>query len=117
MSFTDLPRSLKVVASYEQIQRSFPGAPAPAVVAVQAHDVNAAPVAHALGRLRALASADPQMGGPVSVQVNPRHDLAKVEVPLARRRRRRTVLRGAREAAREAAAGDDRHGCRARASP
>ena len=29
------------------------------------------------------------MGGPVSVQVNPRHDLAEVEVPLARRRRRR----------------------------
>ena len=82
MSFTDLPRSLKVVASYEQLQRSFPGAPAPAVIAVQAPDVNAAPVARAIERLRALASADPQMGGPVSVQVNPRHDLAKVEVPL-----------------------------------
>ena len=82
MSFTDLPRSLKVVASYEQIQRSFPGTPAPAVVAVQAPNVNAAPVERALGRLRALATADPQMGGPVSVRVNPRHDLAEVEVPL-----------------------------------
>ncbi len=83
MSFTDLPRGLKVLSAYEQVQRSFPGAPVPAVVVVQAPDVNAAPVAHAIGRLRTLASEAPDMGGPVSVQVNPRHDLAKIEIPLA----------------------------------
>src|SRR6185437_9968637 len=83
MGFGDLPRQLKVVHSYEQIQHAFPGAQTPAVVAVQAADVEAPAVQHGIARLRALAAASPQLRGPVSVQVNARHDLAKVEVPLA----------------------------------
>ena len=83
MGFGDLPRQLKVVHSYEQIQHAFPGAQTPAVVAVQAADVEAPAVQHGIERLRALAAASPQLRGPVSVQVNARHDLAKVEVPLA----------------------------------
>jgi putative drug exporter of the RND superfamily len=41
MTYDDLPRGLKVLSAYRQIERSFPGADAPAVVAVQAHDVDA----------------------------------------------------------------------------
>ncbi len=83
MTFDDLPRGLKVVHSYEQMQRSFPGASAPAVVVVQAGDVEAPPVAQAISRLRARAGADPRMGRPVPIKVNARHDLAEIEVPLA----------------------------------
>jgi RND superfamily putative drug exporter len=83
MGFGDLPHQLKVVRSYEQIQQAFPGAQAPAVVAVQASDVTAPPVARAISRLRAVAAASPQLAGPSAVEVDRRRDLAKVEVPLA----------------------------------
>ncbi len=86
MTYNDLPSGLKVVAAYRQIERSFPGADAPAVVVVQAHDVEAPPVAAAIRRLRTLAASDPQLGGaggPVSMQVDSRRRLAEIEVPLA----------------------------------
>ncbi|HXB16659.1 MAG TPA: MMPL family transporter [Solirubrobacteraceae bacterium] len=83
MGFGDLPRQLKVVHSYEQIQHAFPGAQTPATVAVQAPDVETPAVAQGIARLKALASASPQLGGPVDVQISPQHDLAKVEIPLA----------------------------------
>src|SRR3712207_337231 len=40
-----LPRDLPVMQTYERIQDAFPGGPLPALVAVRANDVNAAPVA------------------------------------------------------------------------
>jgi len=86
MTYNDLPRGLKVLSAYRQIERSFPGADAPAVVAVQARDVDAPPVARAIAELRFRAAVDPQLGGaggPVSVQVDSRRDLARIEVPLA----------------------------------
>jgi RND superfamily putative drug exporter len=83
MGYSDLPRQLKVVNSYEQIQHAFPGAQTPAVIAVQAPDVRTPAVAGAIARLKTLAAASPDLRGPVSVEVNARGDLAKVEVPLA----------------------------------
>jgi RND superfamily putative drug exporter len=83
MGFGDLPRQLPIVHSYEQIQDAFPGAQTPAVVAVQARDVSSPPVARAIARLKTVASTTPGLGGPVSVQVSPGREVAKVEVPLA----------------------------------
>ena len=83
MGFGDLPRQLKVVHSYEQIQRAFPGAQTPAVVAVQAPDVRSPAMTRALSRLKAMASASPRLRGPMSVEMSHRGELAKVEVPLA----------------------------------
>ena len=83
MGFPDLPKQLKIARSYDALQRSFPGAPMPAVVVVQAADVNAPAVRGAIAELRTRALSSRQLGGPVTVTVNPRHDLARVEIPLA----------------------------------
>src|ERR671938_410763 len=40
-SFTDLPKSLPIVRTYEAIQRAFPGAQTPAKVVIAADDVTA----------------------------------------------------------------------------
>ena len=53
--FADLPRSVPVVRTYSQIQKAFPGTPAPAVVAVKAADVDAPAVRSALAALRRQA--------------------------------------------------------------
>jgi RND superfamily putative drug exporter len=83
MGFGDLPRQLKIVQSYEEIQQAFPGAQSPAVVAVQAPDVQTPLMRNALARLKELAAASPRLRGPVNVQISPHRDLAQVEVPLA----------------------------------
>jgi RND superfamily putative drug exporter len=82
-SFSDLPRSVQIVRSYEQIQKAFPGAQTPAVVAVQASGVTARPARAAIAALEHAALTSPQMGGPVHVAVSPSRDVAKVEIPLA----------------------------------
>jgi putative drug exporter of the RND superfamily len=82
MSFTDLPRNLKIVSSYERIQRQFPGAQAPAVVAVQAPDVRAPAVRRAIADLERRALASGKMNGPIDVAVSHDRQVAKVEIPL-----------------------------------
>jgi uncharacterized membrane protein YdfJ with MMPL/SSD domain len=84
-SFTDLPRSVHIVRSYEQIQRAFPGAQTPAVIAVQAPDVTAAPVRRAIAELKREALASGRMLAPIETNVNRTHTLASVEIPLAGR--------------------------------
>jgi RND superfamily putative drug exporter len=82
-SFTDLPRSLSIVESYDRIQQAFPGAQTPAVVVVRARDVEARPVQRALidMELRALASGE--MYQPMHMQINARQTVATVSIPLA----------------------------------
>jgi uncharacterized membrane protein YdfJ with MMPL/SSD domain len=82
-SFTDLPRSVHIVRSYEQIQRAFPGAQTPAVVTVQAADVQSPHVQRGVMALERAALASGRMRGPIDVVVNRRQALAKVEIPLA----------------------------------
>jgi uncharacterized membrane protein YdfJ with MMPL/SSD domain len=81
-SLTDLPKDLKVVASYERIQHRFPGAQTPAVVAIAAPDVRAPQVRAGISALERQALSSGQMNGPIDVSVNSRHDVAKVEIPL-----------------------------------
>jgi uncharacterized membrane protein YdfJ with MMPL/SSD domain len=82
-SFTDLPRSVRIVHSYEKINHAFPGAQTPAVVVVQAANVSAPPVQRAIGALERQALASGRMHGPIVVALNATHTTAKVEVPLA----------------------------------
>jgi RND superfamily putative drug exporter len=81
--FTDLPRSLAIVKTYERMQKAFPGSPTPAVVVVRAGNVTAPPVSTAIGALRARAVATPSMGAPVTVTVNDAKTVARIGVPLA----------------------------------
>jgi uncharacterized membrane protein YdfJ with MMPL/SSD domain len=81
-SFTDLPKSLPIVRTYEAIQRSFPGAQAPAKIVVSANDVKAPGVQHAIGELKQQALATGQMYEPISTEVNPDRTVETVSVSL-----------------------------------
>ena len=96
-SFTDLPKSLPIVRTYEAIQRAFPGAQTPAKVVVAAGDVTSPRGAagdRASSKQRALATG--QMFEPISTEVNPAHTVETVSIALAGRRQQRHVGRRAR---------------------
>jgi RND superfamily putative drug exporter len=81
-SFTDLPRSLPIVRTYEAIQRAFPGAQTPAKVVVAARDVTSPSVQRAIGELERRALATGQMFQPVSTEVNPSRTVETVSISL-----------------------------------
>jgi RND superfamily putative drug exporter len=82
-SFTDLPKSLPIVSTYESIQRAFPGAQTPAKVVVSAPDVGAPQVQLAIADLKRRALASGQMFEPISTEVNPAHTVETVSIALA----------------------------------
>ncbi|HEY6032585.1 MAG TPA: MMPL family transporter [Gaiellaceae bacterium] len=81
-SFTDLPKSLPIVATYDRIQAAFPGSQVPANVVVKAADVTAPEVQRAVARLKAQALATGQMKQPISTLVNPAKTVEVVSIPL-----------------------------------
>ncbi|HEU5476302.1 MAG TPA: MMPL family transporter [Gaiellaceae bacterium] len=81
-SFTDLPKSLPIVRTYEAIQRAFPGAQTPAKVVVAADDVRAPQVQQAISRFESRALATGQMFEPISTEVNPAHTVETVSISL-----------------------------------
>ncbi|MHB8532657.1 MAG: MMPL family transporter [Solirubrobacteraceae bacterium] len=81
-SFTDLPKQLAIVKSYERIQHRFPGAQTPAVVAIQARDVQAPAVREAIAGLERRALASGQMNRPIDVAVSRAKDVERLEIPL-----------------------------------
>ncbi len=81
-SFTDLPKSLPIVRTYESIQRAFPGAQTPAKVVVSADDVTAPRVQEAIGALKQRALASGQMFEPISTEINPARTVETVSVSL-----------------------------------
>ncbi|MGH3049809.1 MAG: MMPL family transporter [Gaiellaceae bacterium] len=82
-SFTDLPKSLPIVRTYESIQRAFPGAQTPAEVVIAADDVKAPQVQQAIGRLERNALASGQMFKPISTEINPAGTAETVSISLA----------------------------------
>jgi RND superfamily putative drug exporter len=82
-SFTDLPKSLPIVATYDRIQAAFPGAQTPAKVVVAAADVTAPRVQRAIGTLERRALASGQMFKPISTEINPEHTVETVSIPVA----------------------------------
>jgi RND superfamily putative drug exporter len=81
-SFTDLPRSLPIVRTYEEIQRAFPGAQTPAKVVVSADDVTAPRVQQAIADLKRQALATGQMFEPISTEVDPARTVETISVSL-----------------------------------
>jgi uncharacterized membrane protein YdfJ with MMPL/SSD domain len=77
-----IPRDLPIMQTYDRIQAAFPGGPLPAVVVVEAADVNAPAVQRGIEDLRSAALKTGRMDNPIQVKVNPRHDLAVVTIPL-----------------------------------
>ena len=82
-SATDVPRSIPAIATYERIQHVFPGGGAPAIVVVEAADVNTTGVRSAVSAFERAALATGQMNEPISVQPSPNGRALIVRVPLA----------------------------------
>jgi RND superfamily putative drug exporter len=78
-----LPPGLPIMATYDRIQRAFPGGPIPATVVVQAQNVTAPPVRAALARMSTLALASGQMSGPVTESVSRDRTVAAMNISLA----------------------------------
>ncbi|HEY3218697.1 MAG TPA: MMPL family transporter, partial [Candidatus Limnocylindria bacterium] len=81
-SFTDLPKSLGIVKTYDRVQAAFPGSPAPAEVVVEAADVTAPSVRRGIAQLRQQAVASGEMAQPIQTHVNASHTVARISIPL-----------------------------------
>ncbi|HEY7397331.1 MAG TPA: MMPL family transporter [Gaiellaceae bacterium] len=81
-SFTDLPRSIGIVRTYEAIQKAFPGAQTPAQVVVRADDVTAPQVQRGIAELKREALATGEMSSPIETKVNPSRTVEVVSIPL-----------------------------------
>jgi uncharacterized membrane protein YdfJ with MMPL/SSD domain len=81
-SFTDLPKSISIVRTYDAIQARFPGAQTPADVVVKAKDVTSPRLRSAIADLERRALATGQVKQPVHVDVNAGKTVAVVSLPL-----------------------------------
>jgi RND superfamily putative drug exporter len=82
-SFTDLPRSLPIVQTYERVTRAFPGSQTPAEVVVKADDVTAPAYVKAYRRAQLAALGTGQLYEPFHVFVNPDKTVARIELSVA----------------------------------
>ena len=82
IGLADMSKSIPVIGAYDEIDRAFPGTQVPARVVVRATDVDAPAVRAAIGRLRREAVATRLVQEPVTVEVNPAHTVARVDLPL-----------------------------------
>ena len=80
---TDLPKTLPIISTYNELTAAFPGGPSPAEVVVSAPDVNAPQIKAALAELSEKASATGEMSAALQTRVNPAGDVATVSIPLA----------------------------------
>jgi uncharacterized membrane protein YdfJ with MMPL/SSD domain len=81
-SFTDLPKSISIVRTYDAIQAAFPGAQTPADVVVKAPDVTAPQAKAAIRALERDALASGRVKQPVHTEINPDKTVAVVSLPL-----------------------------------
>jgi uncharacterized membrane protein YdfJ with MMPL/SSD domain len=78
-----LPNSAPTVETLKKIQDEFSdGNVNPAIVAIEANTDSAA-TQHAIAELKKKAIATGQMYGPIDVEANPSHTVARVSIPLA----------------------------------
>jgi RND superfamily putative drug exporter len=83
-----LPQSTPVVQAYDQIARTFPGGPAPAVVVVKHTDIQGPATQDAIksfeqAALRTGELGDPRTGNPIQVTLYRAQGIAQLSVPLA----------------------------------
>jgi uncharacterized membrane protein YdfJ with MMPL/SSD domain len=82
-SFTDLPRSVALVGTYQRIQRAFPGSQTPAEVVVRAPDVTARAYRDAYEDFKRRAIRTGLLFQPFHVFVNRDRTVARVEFSIA----------------------------------
>src|SRR5919201_660828 len=93
LSFTDLPKSLSIVKTYDTIQASFPGTQDPAHVVVKADNVTTPPFAKAYAEFKKRALATGVIHQPIRVSVNKAKTVARVDFPLAGKGQDATAIR------------------------
>ncbi len=81
--FTDMPKELPIVRTYNDLIQAFPGAPTPADIVVRAADVRAAGVQGAIQRAREAAVASGRFFEPVVIVTSRDHTVADVRIPIA----------------------------------
>jgi uncharacterized membrane protein YdfJ with MMPL/SSD domain len=82
LSFTDLPKDIAIVQTYDSIQKAFPGSQVPAEVVVHADDVTAINVQKGIAALDDAALATGQMALPISQTISPDRTVDEVSIPL-----------------------------------
>jgi RND superfamily putative drug exporter len=83
LSFTDLPKSLSIVKTYDTIQASFPGSQDPAHLVVKADDVTTPQFAKAYAEFKKRALGTGVVHQPIRVSVNKAKTVARIDFPLA----------------------------------
>ena len=78
-----LPAGLPIVKTLNRIEAAFPGGPLPAYVVIQGENVTSPQVQTAINSLEQKALATGEIHQPFKVQVNDRHDIAVVSMPLS----------------------------------
>jgi len=82
-NLTDLPQDLKIVRTYERMQRAFPGSQTPAVVVVKAPSVDTPQMQRAYELFRQRALATGELFAPFTVTVNPSRTVARIDFAIA----------------------------------
>ncbi len=82
-SFTDLPKSLPMVETFDRIQRAFPGSQMPVEVIVRADDVTTPPYQRAYERFKRRALATGLLYQPFHVHVSRDDTVARIEFSIA----------------------------------
>jgi uncharacterized membrane protein YdfJ with MMPL/SSD domain len=82
-SFTDLPRSLPIVGTYEHVQKAFPGSQTPVEVVVRGENVTAKPYQVAYNQFKRSALTTGGLFAPFHVFVSPDKTVARVEFSIA----------------------------------
>jgi putative drug exporter of the RND superfamily len=93
LSFTDLPKSLSIVKTYNTMQQSFPGTQDPAHVVVKAANVTTPQFQRAYADFKRRALATGVIHQPIRVSVNPAKTVARVDFPLAGKGQDATAIR------------------------
>ncbi|MFH8800525.1 MMPL family transporter [Streptomyces sp. NPDC017936] len=78
-----LPADDPTVKVSQQIEKDFPGSPAPASVVVRAADIDSAAMKRAITDFQAKAVASGQTGKSIDVTVHAKENIAELSVPLA----------------------------------
>jgi RND superfamily putative drug exporter len=82
-NWTDFPRDLKIVRTYDRIQHAFPGSQTPAVVVVKAPNLNTPQIQEAYDLFRQRALATGQLYAPFTVTTNPSNTVARIDFAIA----------------------------------
>jgi RND superfamily putative drug exporter len=82
-SFTDLPKSLSIVSTYERIQKAFPGSQTPAVLVVKGSNVTTPKYRRAYTAFTKRAEATGLLYPPFHVTVSPDKTVARIDFSIA----------------------------------